>query len=203
MSNTRSEKVRRLFAVASKGAYSGGLITSLTLALLAFYAIYRQQPPPALPEDAPLAEFSSDRAMNHLRTVARRPHPVGSSENTEVRNYILRELTNLGAQPQVQTTTSINQDFGVPVVAATVNNILARVKGTDSGTAILLVSHYDSVATACGASDDGSGVATMLETLRALQYSPPLKNDVILLFTDGGGGRPPGRQCFRRPASVG
>ncbi|MGH3144372.1 MAG: M20/M25/M40 family metallo-hydrolase, partial [Rubrobacter sp.] len=42
-----------------------------------------------------------------------------------------------------------------------------------------------SVSTAPGAGDDGAGVAAMLETLRALKAGPPLKNDVILLFTDG------------------
>ncbi len=40
-------------------------------------------------------------------------------------------------------------------------------------------------ATTLGASDDGSGVATLLETARALQAGPPIKNDVIFLFTDG------------------
>src|SRR6185436_18317813 len=33
--------------------------------------------------------------------------------------------------------------------------------------------------------DDGAGVATLLETARALRAGPRLKNDVILLFSDG------------------
>ncbi len=33
--------------------------------------------------------------------------------------------------------------------------------------------------------DDASGVAAILETARALKAGPPLRNDVILLFTDG------------------
>jgi Zn-dependent M28 family amino/carboxypeptidase len=49
----------------------------------------------------------------------------------------------------------------------------------------LLVAHYDSVPTGSGASDDGAGVAAMLETARALKAGPLPKNDVILLFTDG------------------
>jgi Zn-dependent M28 family amino/carboxypeptidase len=49
-----------------------------------------------------------------------------------------------------------------------------------------LNAHYDSVATGLGASDDTSGVATLLETARALRASGRrLANDVIFLFTDG------------------
>ena len=70
--------------------------------------------------------------------------------------------------------------------AGTPENVVARLEGTnDGGKAFLLMAHYDSVSTAPGASDDGAGVASMLETLRALKAGPPLKNDVIFLFTDG------------------
>ena len=50
---------------------------------------------------------------------------------------------------------------------------------------MLLVAHYDSVPTAAGAADDGSGVAALLETARALRSGPPPRNDIIFLFTDG------------------
>ena len=64
--------------------------------------------------------------------------------------------------------------------------MLARLPGTDpGGKAFLLAAHYDSVPTGPGATDNGSGVATALETLRALKAGPPLRNDVIFLFTDG------------------
>jgi hypothetical protein len=45
--------------------------------------------------------------------------------------------------------------------------------------------HYDSVATGQGAGDNGSGVATLLETLRVLRNDAPLKNDLVYVFTDG------------------
>ena len=44
---------------------------------------------------------------------------------------------------------------------------------------------HDSVPTGPGATDNGSGVATALETLRALRAGPALRNDVIFLFSDG------------------
>jgi hypothetical protein len=51
--------------------------------------------------------------------------------------------------------------------------------------AVLLMAHYDSVPNAPGASDDGLGTATLLETLRALKAGPLPKRDIIALFTDG------------------
>jgi Zn-dependent M28 family amino/carboxypeptidase len=58
-----------------------------------------------------------------------------------------------------------------------------RLNGTNSTGAVLLVAHHDSVATGLGALDGGSGVVTLIETLRALRSSAPLRNDVV--FTDG------------------
>jgi len=45
--------------------------------------------------------------------------------------------------------------------------------------------HYDTVPHSFGAADDGSAVATLLETARALTSSPALRRDVTFLFTDG------------------
>ena len=39
--------------------------------------------------------------------------------------------------------------------------------------------------TSFGANDDGSAVATLLEAARVLLAGPPLRNNVLLLFTDG------------------
>ncbi len=48
------------------------------------------------------------------------------------------------------------------------------------------MAHLDSVAAGSGAGDDGAGIATMLETIRALKASPaPSRHPVIALFTDG------------------
>jgi len=62
--------------------------------------------------------------------------------------------------------------------------VVAVIRGNNHSKAILLMGHYDSVPNAPGASDDGSAIAAMLETIRALKSRPPLKNDVIFLFTD-------------------
>jgi hypothetical protein len=110
---------------------------------------------------------------------------MGSVRHAEVRDYILKELTSLGLAPEVQKATSINTRMGTPYPAATVHNILARLPGRANTRAVMIAGHYDSVPTGPGANDDGSAVAAMLETARALKAAPPLLNDVVLLFTDG------------------
>lgn len=62
-------------------------------------------------------------------------------------------------------------------ILAMVENVVARRPGTrGDGPALLLMSHYDSVPSGPGAGDDASGVAIVLETLRALGHREPLDN---------------------------
>lgn len=111
--------------------------------------------------------------MEHLRVIARIPHPSGSAELAAVRGYLLGELAALGLHAEVQQTK-------------VVNNVIARLTGAgDSGKAVLLVTHYDTVPHSPGAGDAGLAVAGMLETLRALKAGTPPRRDVIALFTDG------------------
>lgn len=158
----------------------------LALGLIAALAIYLQNRlPEVLPESASAAEFSGARALKHLQVIAARPHPIGSQEHAAVGDYIFDELARLGLNPERQRTTAVNKRWGTPFSAGEVENIAARIKGAEGGRALLLVSHYDSMPNSPGASDDGAGVVTLLETARALRTGPPLKNDVTLLFTDG------------------
>lgn len=140
--------------------------------VIALLVVYQLNPPRPASVNAPLAEFSSERALKHLTVIAQKPHPVGSSEHAAVANYIRNELTALGLSPEVQQTPAVT-------------NILVRLKGTSDEKAVLLVGHYDSVPAGPGAGDDGSAVVAILETLRALKSSQPLRNDVVALFSDG------------------
>ena len=147
--------------------------------------LYSMNPPAAVGRDAPPTEFSSARALEHLRVIAQRPHPVGSAEHRAVFDYLVREVSRLHAPPDVQTAPAGDGGAGAGA-APPPRNIAARLVGSEpGGRALMLSAHYDSVPGSPGASDDGSGVVTLLETLRALKAGPPLKNDVIFLFTDG------------------
>jgi Peptidase family M28 len=75
------------------------------------------------------------------------------------------------------------------------------VRGTNQpASAVALVCHYDSVPTGPGASDDGAAVAAVLETARARKAGPALRNDVMLLLTDGEEvpGALPGAEAFAK-----
>ncbi|HEV2491503.1 MAG TPA: M20/M25/M40 family metallo-hydrolase [Terriglobia bacterium] len=162
------------------------LFTVLLLAALFLLAIDQVQPPAPVPASAPATEFSSGRALEHLRVIAQAPHPTGSPENTRVREYLVSQLAALGLDPQVQTATVTRYErkWRGPTSAATVHNIVARLRGTAGGKALMLAAHYDSVPAGPGTSDDGSGTVTLIETARALKAGPPLRNDVIFLITD-------------------
>jgi hypothetical protein len=148
---------------------------------------------PRLPAPLPLTaadtEFSAARALDRLRLLAAKPHPTGTRADDDVREAIVEELLSMHLAVEVQETTSLTEVYaarwGMPVVAAHVRNIVARQAGTARGPALMLMAHYDSRELAPGASDDGFGVATLLETARALAASPPLRNDVVLLFNEG------------------
>lgn len=159
-----------------------GIVLFLFLLGIAFLSIVLIRPPAALPATAPADQFSAERAMPHIEALATQPHPVGSSAHAQARDYVIAQLEHLGLEPQVQKAVATS-DFRV----ANVENVLARLPGSNGGgKAVLLTAHYDSVESAPGASDDASGVATLLETARALKAgSQPLANDVIFFFEDG------------------
>ncbi|HEV2828349.1 MAG TPA: M20/M25/M40 family metallo-hydrolase [Pyrinomonadaceae bacterium] len=169
--------------VPLKTTFPIGVLAFLFLLLCSFFALYRLAPMAAVPADAPVGEFSSGRALKHLEAISRSPHAVGTAEHSAVRDYVLEQLTALGVEPEVQKTLASTQQGG-SIRVATVENILARLKGHGQGRALMLAAHYDTVAGSPGAADDGSSVAALLETLRALKAGEPLNNDVIFLFTD-------------------
>ncbi|MBE8727518.1 M28 family peptidase [Flavobacterium hungaricum] len=152
------------------------------LAILAL--IYITMMPQGISKDEEaLAEFSTERALNQVEIIAQKPHYVGSTNHEQVANYLKLELNRIGLETSVQEGFTLN-DKGLLVKS---KNILARIKGTQNTKALLLLSHYDSAphSFSKGASDDASGVATILEGIRAFLYAKhPQKNDIIILFSD-------------------
>ncbi len=152
------------------------------LVVLTVTALRAFTPATVAPADSPPTAFSAARALPHLEVIAGRPHPVGSTENAAVRDYIVNEIRRVGLQPELQRAVGFRPEHGA---IAYVENVLTRLPGTDSTRAVLVVGHYDSVPGAPGAGDNGIAIAAMLETMRALRAGPALRNDVIFLFDDG------------------
>jgi hypothetical protein len=158
----------------------------IVLALFGALGMRQLSTPGVVPATAPATEFSAARAMEHLRVIAADSRAVGSPGHASAQQYLIAELRSLGLDPEVQTTSVAMPGEGGDggVLAGTVSNIIARVPGTDSTGAIAIDAHYDSGPTGPGASDAGSGVVTVLETLRATLAGSPLRNDLIVVFAD-------------------
>jgi hypothetical protein len=134
-------------------------------------------------DDALLSEYSTKRALEKVKVISENPHFIGSDNHKIVGDYLVKELQSLGLEVKVQEGTTFS-DWGNLTKS---KNILARIKGSDSSKALLLLSHYDSAphSYSHGASDDASGIATILEGVRAfLANKTPHKNDIIILFSD-------------------
>jgi hypothetical protein len=164
------------------------------LAITGGITLWSQNPPRALSADAPADVFSAARAMRHVAAIAVEPHPLGSAAEEKVRQYIIAELKALGLEPEIQEPRAPRPAARAPrsgpetgTSIQDVRNIVARWTGSGppGKKALLLSAHYDSVALGPGAGDDASGVAAILETLRALKAGSPLERDLILLISDG------------------
>ncbi|HEX8148748.1 MAG TPA: MFS transporter [Pyrinomonadaceae bacterium] len=184
-------------AVKRVGASAWAALTlAALLGLALLHALNALAPPAAVGEGAPPTDFSAARARAHLGRIAQRPHPVGAPAHEEVRDYLVGQLSALGLAPQVERTSGVLRRNGAQFVAGDVENILARLPGAVGAKTVVFAAHYDSAPTGPGASDDGAAVAALLETARAVKAGPPLKNDLLLLFTDAEEAGMLGAQAF-------
>lgn len=162
-------------------------LTVLAVAIW-FLCRYANEPHSVRGLETSVAEFSAVRANNTLARILgpERPHPAGTAENARVRARIVKEFATLGieAKPYRAMGCNYGQRYGA-IECATVTDLIAEVKKGE-GKAIVLLAHYDSVPAGPGAADDGSGVASVLETVRALKARGfPGKHPVLAVITDG------------------
>jgi Peptidase family M28 len=126
--------------------------------------------------------------MPAVQASAAEPHPISSVAHTAVADDLVGQLRELGLAVEVQDDTGVLYDTDIDpsqVSAAHLQNIIARLPGTDSTGTVMLYGHYGSVPTSPNAADGAAGVAAVLETVRALRAGPPLRNDVLVVLADG------------------
>ncbi|RKH06844.1 M20/M25/M40 family metallo-hydrolase [Corallococcus sp. CA053C] len=178
-------------------ALSWRLLVGAWLLLLIVLRLWDVTPPRVVGAQAAPEQFSAERARTDLQALTRAPRPSGTPAHRAAREYLLRRLAELGLKGEVQSTSVVGAWWGLPYDAAHVDNVMARLPGTDSTGAVLLMAHYDSVPHSPGAGDDAAGVAVLLETLRAMKATGALRNDLLFLFTDAEEAGALGAQAFR------
>ena len=158
-------------------------LAPIIVILSVYYSFKSQLPNKITKSDAPKTEFSTERALVQLKEISKYRHYVGSEDHERVLNYIVDELKKLGLKVEIQEQVIYSKKYSTGLKA---KNILARIKGKKKGKALLLLSHYDSaVSNSYGASDDGAGVVSILEGLRAfLAKNTQPENDIIILISD-------------------
>ena len=160
-------------------------LTSLFIIVFAIYWGFKDQNPSeetAL-KNLKASGFKIDNALYHLKNISKKSHHVGTKEHKEVQSYLVNELKKLGLTVEIQIQTVVNNKWRA---GTSVENIITKIKGSQQGKALLLLSHYDSNPhSSLGASDAGSGIVTILEGVRAfLSKGIQPKNDIIIVFSD-------------------
>ena len=163
------------------------LVACLAVGFLVFYATVRTPPP--LPASAPADQFAAGRALSDIAIMAPVPHPMGSPANAKVRDYLVQRMTALGLSPTVQRGQGLFQRAvggGNFISGGDVENVIGVLPGRDrTAPALALMAHYDSVQGSPGAADDITGVASVLEIVRAIKTGGTPARDVMVIITDG------------------
>ncbi len=159
-------------------------LLSIGIPLLVVFAVVQRQMHGPAPKasDAPPEQFSAVRALEYLRSTTHGtiPHPIGSPANRAIRDRIASRFDALGYETRVRRQFACNSYS----VCGWTENITARPPGQPGGPTVVLAAHYDSVPAGPGASDDGTGVAALLETARAVR-TEHFRNPIVFLIDDG------------------
>lgn len=165
------------------------LFTALAVAL--GLAVISSQTPAPRPLSTPPAAFSAARAMADVREIARAPHPVGSEDHARVQAYLMQRMTALGLTPEIQTgplsprAVRRIEGEGRSAQGLAAANLVGVLPGrAPDRPAVLMMAHYDSVPGSPGAADDATGVAAILEAVRAIRARGEADRDMIVLLTD-------------------
>jgi hypothetical protein len=165
-----------------KKNYASLLISVLLMGII-WFIFHRMMPSDYSKGDVPAGEFSTERALKHIKEISKEPHYVSSPNHPKVMNYLEKELQKLGLETQIQQSTILSKWNNL----VETKNIIARIKGSDSSKALLLLTHFDSAphTKSLGASDDANGLAVILEGIRTFLHNKTThKNDIIIVFSD-------------------
>lgn len=164
----------------------------LVVLAAAVLAILGTTPPsPAKPSYRDTS-FSAETAMADVRRIAAGPHSTGTPENAAVRAYLVERLKGMGLEVR-------EAEYDLPVKSqermakwskgahrpTRMTNVIGVLPGKDRTLpAVALMAHHDTVWGSPGAADDTAGVATILETVRAIKTGGQPMRDLAVIITD-------------------
>ena len=169
-----------------KGVLRATAVLGVALASM-WLALVGLRGPVPIATTAPGDQFSAERAFECVQYVGASEHPAGTSELERVRAWIVARIRDNGLEVEEQSWTSDVAAWNErqPVERELVNLVVRVGPRAQPPTAsILLVAHYDSRAGCPGASDDGMGLAALLEVVRALHAFPLERTAIVVLLTD-------------------
>ena len=164
---------------------------SLAVALL--IGVWALQVPAPRGPETPAVDFSAARAMTDVWAIGARPHPVGSADHARVQQHLFGRMAQLGLDPALQpgamspeAIERLTRWGGDPAAAGNqAVNIVGVLPGRDTtAPAVLMMAHYDSAWDSPGAADDATGVASILEAVRAIKARGPADRSLVILLTD-------------------
>ena len=120
------------------------VVTLLALVAITIIAVWQLSPPGLVPATAPVDEFSAERAIQHVHSMDIGPHWTGSPGNEQIRDYLIRQLQEIGWETEIQAAQVIAPEYQV---GANIENVVTRLPGTEGEKAVLLIVHYDGVPT--------------------------------------------------------
>lgn len=163
-----------------------------TLAVAIILAVMATTPPGPVSNTAPAREFSAQRAMADVERLAASPHATGTAENAAVRSYLVERLKAMGLEvrevslPLPPRSTERMKGWSKGAHApTTMVNVIGVLPGKDRNLpAVALMAHHDTVWGSPGAADDTAGVATILESIRAIKARGLAERDLAVVITD-------------------
>lgn len=161
--------------------------------IAAFASVLITDELPAVPKHRRL---QVEAAYADLQQITANPHPYNSHSNQLVQTYLLSRLesiTHTSHFAHISVDTSSNLTF-VPKSSIISNpihvyfegaNILVKIDGHEPDLpGVLFSAHYDSVSTASGATDDGIGIVSMVQTVKHLVENRP-RRTAVFNFNNG------------------
>ncbi|KAJ7864816.1 putative zinc metalloprotease [Mycena olivaceomarginata] len=183
---TLVEGIAKVFAFRTLPA----TVLAVLVYLVLFGAVQYGDRVPKVPKNQKGLDLA--QAYADLHRIAERPHPMLSHANDIVHTYILDRVRNISLGVEyIEVYDDIVSDASWAAWggrgAAVYNeatNILVKIQGSDpeytSGDGgVLFSAHYDSVSTASGATDDGMGVATLIQLVEYLAKNRPKRTAVF------------------------